>query len=302
VRGASTATDIVPACRELAATASLELATRIHPHRTRDSLVLPAAVTGELDLAIAWARTRTTVLDDWGFGSRVHSRGLSILLAGKPGTGKTSAAHVLATEIGLDLLHVDLAQVVNKYIGETEKRLARLFDEAGTGAVLFFDEADALFGKRSQVRDAHDRHANIEVGYLLQRIEQHDGVTILATNRYGDLDEAFLRRFHVSIAFPVPTASDRALLWQRMLPAEAPRAPELPLDRIAADYELAGGDIQTAVLAAAVLAADAREPIAGYHLYRGIQRVLAKNGVLPDARLLRIVRGEPEDVTRSTHR
>jgi hypothetical protein len=285
--------DLRPACREVAANAASELAQHVVPTRSRRDLVLTERTRGELDLAIGWARERTTILDDWGFASRLAGRGLAMLFAGKPGTGKTTAAHVVAAEIGLDLLHVDLSRVVNKYIGETEKHLARVFDDAGTGAVLFFDEADALFGRRTQVRDAHDRHANVEVGYLLQRIEQHDGVTILATNRHGDLDEAFLRRFHVAIEFPVPDAADRATLWRRMLPPGAPVADPLPIERIATDYELAGGDIQTAALGAAVLAASAGEPIGGYHLYRGIQRVLAKNGILPDARLLRIVRGEP---------
>src|SRR5262249_14202482 len=152
--------------------------------------------------------------------------GLAALFSGPPGTGKTMAAQVLARELDLGLYRVDLSQVLSKYIGETEKSLARLFDEAhASGAVLFFDEADALFGKRSDVRGGHGRYANVEVGYLLQRIESYDGVAVLATNRMGDLDPAFLRRFHIVADFPMPGEAERLRIWQGALPPEARREP-----------------------------------------------------------------------------
>ncbi len=280
------------ACRDVGASAMSDLAERLTTPFVRDDLVVPDRVAGELDLAIAWARERARILDDWGFGERLaYGRGISALFAGKPGTGKTMAARVLAAELGAALYRVDLARVVSKYIGETEKHLGRLFDEAhAAGAILFFDEADALFGRRGEVREAHDRWANIEVGYLLQRMEQHEGITVLATNRHGDLDEAFSRRFQVSIVFPVPGPAERVRLWRQLLPAAAPRDPDLPLDRLASDYELTGGDIQNAVMAAAVIAAAAGRPIGEQDLYRGVHRVLVKNGAMPDDRLLRLVR------------
>jgi len=176
---------------------------------------------------------------------------------------------------------------MSKYIGETEKNLARLFDEAhASGAMLFFDEADALFGKRSEVKDAHDRYANVEIGYLLQRMEEHDGMTVLATNRARDLDEAFVRRFHIMIDFPVPKEEERLRLWQGMFPVSAERAADLDLLRLSREYVISGGEIRNAVLAAAFLAAAESRPIEQSHLLRALRRELIKGGrIVPEAAL-----------------
>jgi SpoVK/Ycf46/Vps4 family AAA+-type ATPase len=248
--------------------------------------VVPARLLADLDLAVAWSRHKRRVFETWGFGGRVGlGRGLTALFAGEPGTGKTMAAQVLARDLGLDLYRVDLSRVMSKYIGETEKNLSLLFEQAqASGAVLFFDEADALFGKRSAVKDAHDRYANVEIGYLLQRMEEHEGVTVLATNRMGDLDAAFTRRFHFILTFPMPGVGERLRLWQGMLPAALERAPDLDLTALARDFELSGGEIRNSVLAAAFIAASESSPVSLRHLKRGLHRELVKNGRLLDGR------------------
>ena len=187
-----------------------------------DDLVLPPGQLEQLHALVAAARNRA-VLDEWGFGDR-HSRGLgtTALFAGPSGTGKTLAAEVIAHELGVDLFHVDLSQVVSKYIGETEKNLRRVFDAAEDGgAVLLFDEADALFGKRTEVTDSHDRYANLEVGYLLQRMEPFRGLAILTTNARTVLDKAFLRRIQTVVTFPYPDRDARESLWRRAFPDAA---------------------------------------------------------------------------------
>ena len=268
------------AAREVGASVISAIAQRLPLVYSRDDLVLPAKIIAELDLAVAWLRHKRHVYDTWGFGRRIAlGRGLTALFAGPPGTGKTMTAQVLARDLGLDLYRVDLSRVMSKYIGETEKNLSRLFDEAqASGGVLFFDEADALFGKRSEVRDAHDRYANVEIGYLLQRMEEHEGAAILATNRVGDLDEAFLRRFHFLLDFPMPDASYLLRLWQGMLPAQTERESNLDLRPLAAAYELSGGEIRNCVLAAAYMAAAEGKPVGISHLERGLHRELSKTG------------------------
>ncbi|NUO63622.1 MAG: ATP-binding protein, partial [Gemmatimonadaceae bacterium] len=256
---------------------------------TRAQLVVPERIARELDLAVAWVRHQRKVLDDWAFGDRLGvGRGLTALFSGPPGTGKTMASQVLARELGLDLFRVDLSQTVSKYIGETEKNIGRIFDEArASGAAILFDEADALFGKRSEVKDAHDRYANVEIGYLLQRLEAHDGVVILATNRARDLDEAFVRRFHVMIDFPLPNAADRLRIWEGMFPADAARDEDVDLAQLAEPVELSGGEIKNVALAAAYLAAAEGTPIAMRHLRRAVMRELQKNGRVLGGELLR---------------
>lgn len=278
------AVDLARACRDLGAAAMGPLAQKLPASYARADLVVPPAVAAELDLAVAWMRQRRTVLDDWGFARRVAlGRGLNVLFSGPPGTGKTMAAQVLARELGVDLYRVDLSRVMSKWIGETEKNLGRLFDECrASGAVLFFDEADALFGKRTEVKDAHDRYANVEIGYLLHRMEEHDGLVVLATNRMGDMDEALPRRFPVVAHFPMPGPEDRLRLWRGMLPPGAPCAAALDLPRLAAKFALSGGEIRNIVLAAAFLAADEGTEIAMRHLLRGLQRELVKSGKVVD--------------------
>jgi len=233
------------------------LAHRIEPSAGWNDLVLPPDARQLLGEAVSRARWRERVLDDWGMrqtGRR--GDGISALFAGPPGTGKTTAAEVIATELGFDLYTVDLATVVDKYIGETEKNLERIFDQAEkVNGILFFDEADALFGKRSDVKDARDRYANVEVAYLLQRMEAFDGVAILATNLRANLDEAFTRRLDAVIDFPMPDVDQRLALWQRCLGTGVPVEPDLDLDFCARSFELSGGDIRNIALAAAFMAA-----------------------------------------------
>ncbi len=220
-----------------------------------DDLILPAAELRLLREIAEQVAQRTTVYEKWGF-SRKMSRGLGIsaLFAGDTGTGKTLAADVIATHLRLDLYRIDLSAVVSKYIGETEKNLRRLFDAAENGgSILFFDEADALFGKRSEVKDSHDRYANIEINYLLQRMEAYRGLAILATNMKSALDQAFLRRLRFVVNFPFPGVAERKSIWQRVFPSDVPRA-ALDYDRLAR-LNVAGGNIYNIALNAAFMAA-----------------------------------------------
>ncbi|MEB3260924.1 MAG: ATP-binding protein [Cyanobacteriota bacterium] len=277
------------ACRVTTRGAMGPLAQRLPPSPRREDLVLTADLENELDLAIAWMRHRRRVFEDWGFSHRLgRGQGLTALFGGAPGTGKTMAAQVLARDLGLELYRVDLSKVMSKYIGETEKHLARLFDEAqASEAILFFDEADALFGKRTEVKDAHDRYANLEISYLLQRMEEHAGTTILATNRMRDLDEAFRRRFHFILDFQLPLPPERRRIWAGMLPPQASREEGLDLDQLANNYEVSGGEIRNSVISAAFLAASEGVPIGMRHLRRGLRRELLKVGRVldPDQRL-----------------
>jgi hypothetical protein len=235
-----------------------DLAQRIEPSAAWNDLVLPPAQMNVLRQVSVHVKQRLKVYDDWGFGAATTTRGLGIsaLFAGVSGTGKTLAAEVLATELRLDLYRIDLSQVVSKYIGETEKNLRRVFDAAeGGGVILLFDEADALFGRRSEVKDSHDRYANIEVSYLLQRMEAYRGLAILTTNQRGALDQAFLRRLRFIVEFPFPDASGRAEIWRRAFPAAAPTE-GLDVSKLAR-LNVAGGNIRNIAVNAAFLAADA---------------------------------------------
>jgi MoxR-like ATPase len=273
------------ACRAVGTAGMGPIAQRLPQPYTRADLVLPQALLDELDLASAWMCNQRLVFEDWGFGRRITlGRGLTALFTGEPGTGKTMAAQVLARELGLELFRVDLSRVMSKYIGETEKNLSQLFDDArASGTILFFDEADALFGKRTEVKDAHDRYANLEIGYLLQRMEEHVGTTVLATNRMADLDEAFTRRFHFILDFPMPGPSERRRIWEGMLPRDAAREPGIDLDAVAHDYEISGGEIRNSVLSAAFMAAGEGVPIGLRHLKRGLRRELLKSGRVLDS-------------------
>jgi hypothetical protein len=254
-----------------ARTALEELGQRIEPRATPDDLVLPDQQVAILDEIIAHVRRRGIVYQDWGFES-VLRRGLGVtaLFAGGSGTGKTLAAEVIAGRLGLDLFVIDLSQVVSKYIGETEKNLRRVFDAAERGgSVLLFDEADALFGKRSEVRDSHDRYANLEVSYLLMRMESYRGLAVLTTNMKKSLDTAFLRRIRFVIDFPFPTEVERAKIWQRVIPQATP-VDSLDVDRLA-QLTVAGGSIRNIALSAAFLAADEETPLRMSHLLAASQ-------------------------------
>ena len=260
------------------------LAQRIAPAADWGDLVLPEAQADTLRAIAARARQRNRVLHEWGFGAGSgRGLGLSALFAGASGTGKTLAAEVIAAELGLDLYRVDLATVVSKYVGETEKQLRRIFDaaEAG-GAVLLFDEADALFGRRSEVKDSHDRYANLEVSYLLQRLESYSGVVILTTNLRQAVDSAFLRRISVVVNFPFPATEQRAAIWRRTVPAQAPTE---GLDyALLSRLSVAGGSIRNIVLGAAFLAADAGEPLCMIYMLRAARHEFLKlDKPLPEA-------------------
>lgn len=257
-----------------------QLADRIEPVRGWPDLVLPPEPLGLLREACGRFLYRETVLNRWGFRRKLpYGTGVHLLFAGPPGTGKTMAAEVVAKELGLELYRIDLSRIVSKYIGETEQRLKELFDEADqSGAILFFDEGDALFGKRTEVKDAHDRYANLEAAYLLQRIEAYDGVTILATNLMQNLDEALLRRMSVVVKFPFPDAADRERIIRAHLPAEAPLADDLDLAFLAARLDVSGGHIKNVALAAAFLAASEGTPIGMSHFVRAARQELRKMG------------------------
>ncbi len=254
------------ACRAQARPRLDDLAQRIETAATWDDIVLPDQQFQTLRSIVTQVRRRTKVYETWGFAAR-SSRGLGIsaLFAGASGTGKTLAAEILASELRLDLYRIDLSSVVSKYIGETEKNLRRVFDAAEEGgAILLFDEADALFGKRSEVKDSHDRYANIEVSYLLQRVESYQGLAILTTNMKSALDSAFLRRIRFVVPFPFPDAQQRARIWSQVFPAQTPTAGLDPL-RLS-QLNVAGGNIRNIALNAAFLAADAGEPVQMPHL------------------------------------
>jgi hypothetical protein len=258
------------------------LARRIQPEVDWDDLVLAPATSDALRELVGRARHRDLVLDGWGMrpgGGR--GRGITVLFAGDSGTGKTMSAEVVAHDLGLDLYAVNLATVVDKYVGETEKNLERIFTEAdGVNAVLLFDEADALFGKRSEVRDANDRYANIEVAYLLQRMETFDGLAILATNLRANVDDAFARRLDMLVDFPTPDVELRRALWDRCLAPGVPRAEDLDLEFCAQAFELSGGNIRSIAITAAYLAADSGRPVAMADLIRGVHREYRKLGRL----------------------
>jgi ATP-dependent 26S proteasome regulatory subunit len=263
-------------CRVQARPRFENLAQRIDPVATWEDLVVPEAQLRSLREIAVHVRQRMTVYEKWGFAAK-SSRGLGIsaLFAGASGTGKTMAAEVLANELQLDLYRIDLSQVVNKYIGETEKNLRRVFDAAEEGgAILLFDEADALFGKRSEVKDSHDRYANIEVSYLLQRMETYRGLAILTTNMKSALDTAFLRRIRFIVQFPFPDAAQRAEIWRRIFPTDTPTA-GLDVSRLAR-LNVAGGNIHNIALHAAFLAADTGEPVRMAHLLRAARTEYAK--------------------------
>ena len=249
-----------------------------------DDLVAPEDLHAALREITAQVSHRVQVYDEWGFGEkRPMGRGVTALFCGVSGTGKTMAAQVLAAELGVALFRIDLAGVVSKYIGETEKNLRVVFDEGERlNAALFFDECDALFGKRTEVKDAHDRYANIEVNYLLQRMESYEGLAILATNRKGDLDAAFTRRLRFIVEFPRPNVVERRAIWQRSLPAQTPAGAPLlgaiDWERLAQRLDLTGAEIKNIALYAAFLACHEGGLIEMRHLARGARRESAKLG------------------------
>lgn len=256
------------------------LARKIETRYTWNEIILPPDQLDQLREICSQVKNRYVVYSEWGFERRLSlGRGLNVLFSGPPGTGKTMAAEVIASELQLDLYKIDLSQVVSKYIGETEKNLDRIFNAAqNANAILFFDEADALFGKRSEVKDAHDRYANIEIGYLLQKMEEYEGLAILATNLRQNMDDAFVRRLQIIIDFPFPDEEHRRQIWQVVFPPEAPLEKDIDFELLAREIRLAGANIKNIGLAAAFYAANEEQAIKMTHLIQAARREHQKLG------------------------
>jgi ATP-dependent 26S proteasome regulatory subunit len=255
--------DLHRGCRTVSKLNLSSLAVKVEPRYTWKSLVLPPDKIRQLVKMKNHIRYRGLVYQSWGFEERLSlGKGLNVIFSGPSGTGKTMAAEVIANDLELDLYKIDLSMVVSKYIGETEKNLNRIFKEAERiDAILFFDEADALFGKRSEVKDAHDRYANLEISYLLQKMEEHHGTVIMATNLSWNMDDAFMRRMHFIVEFPFPDEGSRLSIWKGLLPEKAPREESINFDFLAKKFKLSGGNIKNIMVNAAFLAAaDSQQP------------------------------------------
>lgn len=283
-RGDSDDSEVDAICHRLQKAQFRGLAQKLPCPFEPQDIVLPDKTRRELDLICTWANFGPALFSEGGAGSALHTgQGLVCLFSGPPGTGKTMAAQVIARRLGFDIYRIDLSQVVNKYVGETEKNLSQVFDEAQRSkVVLLFDEAETLFGDRSEVRTAQDRFANIEIGYLLQRIETFQGVAILATNLKKNMDEAFLRRLSVNAEFQIPGAEERQEIWTRLLPSLDQCAEDIDVDLLSRQFNIAGGDIRNAIFSALLLAAEESAALSMKHLARGLWRELQKSGRVVD--------------------
>jgi ATP-dependent 26S proteasome regulatory subunit len=250
--------DLYEGCRIRSNQKLNALSIKVQPRYDWKDIVLPKQNLRQLRDICSYVRYRHIVYGDWGFDKKLSlGKGLNALFHGPSGTGKTMAAEVIAKDLNLDLYKIDLSSVVSKYIGETEKNMSKIFKEAETSnSILFFDEADALFGKRSEVKDAHDRYANIEVAYLLQKMEEHEGIVILATNLMKNMDEAFVRRMHFNVEFPFPDEEHRFRIWERIFPQAAPRDQNIDFEFLSRKFKMSGGNIKNIALSAAFLAAE----------------------------------------------
>jgi SpoVK/Ycf46/Vps4 family AAA+-type ATPase len=274
--------DIYDACRIQSNQRMSIYARKVTPHYVWKDIVLPEDKLRQLKEICSYIKHKHIVYFAWGFDKKLAlGKGLNILFSGPSGTGKTMAADVIANEFNLDMYKIDLSSIVSKYIGETEKNLERIFNETSSGnMILFFDEADALFGKRSEVRDAHDRYANIEINYLLQKMEEHDGIVILATNLSKNIDEAFLRRMHFTIEFPFPDEKQRELIWRKIFPDGAPLSGDIDYRFLSEKLKFAGGNIRNIALTGAFLAAEESSDIDMRHIILAVKREMQKMGKL----------------------
>jgi len=257
------------------------LALKVNPNYTWEDIILPKDTLEHLKEVYGFIKYKGKVHSDWGFDKKLSiGKGLNVIFSGPPGTGKTMAAEILANEMKLDLYKIDLSSLVSKYIGETEKNLKKIFEEAETSnSILFFDEADALFGKRSEVKDSHDRYANIETAYLLQKMEEHEGIVILASNFRKNMDDAFLRRLHFTVEFPLPDEKSREEIWRKTFPEETPISIDVDFVFLS-KFKLTGGNIKNIVLAASFLAAEDSEVVAMEHIIKATKREYQKIGKL----------------------
>ncbi len=274
--------DIYNACRLYSDSELNSLAKKLDYTYSWDNIVLPADRKSILRNICNYVKFRHKVLGEWGFGRKFSmGKGLNVLFSGSSGTGKTMAAQIIARELNIDIFRIDLSRIVSKYIGETEKNLDRIFTAAGnSNVILFFDEADALFGKRSEVRDAHDRYANIEIAYLLQKIEEYDGIVVLATNLRSNIDEAFVRRMHYIVDFPFPDEAMRKDIWLSIFPENAPLNNNIDFNFLARQFKLSGGNIRNVATNAAFLAASENKEINISHLIYAIKIEYEKIGKL----------------------
>jgi DNA polymerase III delta prime subunit len=274
--------DLYQACRAQSTSRLTSTARRVTPMYNWEDICLPPEGLAHLREICAHLHYKRQVFGEWRFDHKMSlGKGVSALFVGAPGTGKTMAAEVIAQELKLDLYKVDLSCVVSKYIGETEKNLGRVFDEADrSNGILFFDEADALFGRRSEVKDSHDRYANIEVDYLLQRMEEYQGIVILASNFQRNIDEAFRRRLRFLVEFPIPDEKQRARIWATVFPREAPLHEDIDFGFLAHKFKLTGGSIRNIALSSAFMAVQDEEPVRMHHLIRATRRELRKLGRL----------------------
>ncbi len=278
--GQITMEDLYIGCRAQSNQKLKTLSQKIKPKHTWEDIVLPKDQMAQLREITNYVKYKHVVYGDWGFDRKLSlGKGLNVLFSGPSGTGKTMTTGIMAGELGLDLYKIDLSAVVSKYIGETEKNLSKIFKEAETSnAILFFDEADALFGKRSEVKDSHDRYANIETGYLLQKMEEYEGIVILASNLRKNIDEAFTRRMHFTIEFPFPDEKHRYGIWQNIFPEETPIDLALDFQFLAKNFKISGGNIKNIALHAAFLAAENSGKIHIEHLIRAAKREFQKMG------------------------
>jgi len=275
-----TIADIYSGCRAQSNQGLTALARRIKPKYGWGDIILPKEKAEQLKEVTNYVKNRGVVYYDWGFDDKLSlGKGLNVLFSGPSGTGKTMAAEVIASELRLDLYKIDLSMIVSKYIGETEKNLNRIFKEAEqSNAILFFDEADALFGKRSEVQDSHDRYANIEISYLLQKMEENEGIVILASNLSQNIDDAFLRRMHFTVEFPFPEEEYRYKIWKSLFPVKAPLSDDIDYGFLARRFKLAGGNIKNIVVNAAFLAAENSGVIAMEDVINATKREFQKIG------------------------
>lgn len=272
--------DLYRSCRVHSNQVLTNFSRKIVPRFTLKDIVLPQRKRFQLEEILSYVRYRHLVLSEWGFEDNLPlGKGLNILFEGESGTGKTMAAEIIAQELNLDLYKIDLSSIVSKYIGETEKNLSHLFKEAETSnAILFFDEADAIFGKRSEIKDAHDRYANIEVNYLLQKMEEHSGITILATNLSQNIDDAFIRRIHFSIEFPFPDEEYRLKIWEKAFPPNAPLTKDIDMRALSKQFSVTGGTIKNIALKAAFRAARESRNISIRHVILALKDEYEKMG------------------------
>lgn len=280
--GSVTGDDLHRACRQMSNQTLIQLARKVKPRYIWADIVLPKDQLEQIREICNYVKHHQLVYGEWGFEHKLSlGKGLNVLFAGPSGTGKTMAAEIIANELGLDLYRIDLATVVSKYIGETEKNLDRIFKEAqDSNSILLFDEADAIFGKRSEVRDSHDRYANIEIAYLLQKMEEYQGIVVLATNLRKNLDEAFARRMHFSVEFPFPEEADRYRIWQKAFPQIAPLSQDIDLAFMAQQFKITGGNVKNIALSAAFLGAEDSGMVTMEHLIRATKREYQKMGKL----------------------